>query len=397
MASVIDSLTGGATGVGSRGSLDQVLRRASAQTGVDFQYLLQTAERESSLNPNLKAKTSSATGLFQFIEQTWLSTIKSDGGRFGLTKQAQQIEQTPQGQFFVRDNAQRQAILDLRKDPDISAKLAGALTQRNADNLSRAIGREPTGGELYIAHFLGAKGAIDLVNAKERQPDQSAAQLFPEAANANKAIFFEHNGEERSVAAVHALLTNRHENAGPQRLASPDPERTLVSHSQKNDIPSRYLLSGAQAAFLAGHFSGGVIAFSPQDASGNGSFGAVFGPANTSSKAAFFAPDYKADKNNNTTNQDDIGQDDTGVIPSRYARVDEPKNTSSSTPSNIEAQPLGPLGGTNPVAQAHAVQDVTLYPSVFHDQKTVVITSSEFGKTDLPLDLSHYLKVPLPK
>lgn len=392
MASAIDSLTGGATGVGSGGSLDQVLRRASAQTGVDFQYLLQTAERESSLNPNLKAKTSSATGLFQFIEQTWLSTIKSDGGRFGLAKQAQQIEQTSQGQFFVRDTTQRQAILDLRKDPDISAKLAGALTQRNADSLSRAIGRQPTGGELYIAHFLGAKGATDLINAKERQPDQSAAQLFPKAADANRSIFFEHNGQERSVGAVHALLTNRHENAGSQRLATPDPESTLVSHSQKNNIPSRYLVTGPQAAFLAGHFSGGVSAFSPQDASGTGFLDAVLGPENTSSEATFFALNYKTAKNNNDTNQDD-----TSVIPSRYARVDEPKNTSSIISSNIEAQPLGPLVSNNLVAQAPEVQDVTLYPSVFNDQKTVVITSSEFGKTDLPLDLSHYLKVPLPK
>ena len=47
-------------------------------------FLLKTATRESSLNPDAKAKSSSAAGLFQFIEQTWLGLVKSDGPRLGL-------------------------------------------------------------------------------------------------------------------------------------------------------------------------------------------------------------------------------------------------------------------------------------------------------------------------
>lgn len=394
MASSIDSLAGGA---GSGGSLDQVLRRASAQTGVDFEYLLQTAQRESSLNPNLKAQTSSATGLFQFIEQTWLSTIKSDGARFGLARQAQQIEQNPDGRFFVRDSGQRQAILELRKNPDISSKLAGALTQRNAFSLSQSIGREPSGGELYIAHFMGAKGAINLINAKERHPNQSAAELFPSAANANRPIFYNNNGEERSVAEVHSLLTSRHENTKGQRSLQPDPQQILASHLDGNDAGSRHdrgsghLVSGPQAAFLAGHFSGGVSAFSTQNTSSEGIFGNVLGDANASRRRTFFAPSYAAPQNVAAQNNHGPRRDDTNVIPSRYGRGDDVKNTSlETTPSvtnEIDAE-------AEPVAQPPILHDVTLYPSVFNEQKTVIVTSSEFGKTDLPLDLSLYLKEP---
>ncbi|MGL4729664.1 MAG: transglycosylase SLT domain-containing protein, partial [Bosea sp. (in: a-proteobacteria)] len=48
------------------------IRDGAAKTGTDFGYLVRTAQRESALDPNAKARTSSATGLFQFIDQTWL-------------------------------------------------------------------------------------------------------------------------------------------------------------------------------------------------------------------------------------------------------------------------------------------------------------------------------------
>ncbi|MFZ1990358.1 MAG: transglycosylase SLT domain-containing protein, partial [Alphaproteobacteria bacterium] len=60
-------------------SVTQALAKASRATGVDFSYLLNTAKRESSLNPDAKSKTSSATGLFQFVEQTWLQALKAHG------------------------------------------------------------------------------------------------------------------------------------------------------------------------------------------------------------------------------------------------------------------------------------------------------------------------------
>jgi len=61
------------------------IRQGAEQTGTDFEYLLSTAKRESALDPTAKAPTSSATGLFQFIEQTWLGLMKTEGGKLGLS------------------------------------------------------------------------------------------------------------------------------------------------------------------------------------------------------------------------------------------------------------------------------------------------------------------------
>ena len=89
------------------------IRSASQQTGISFDYLLKTAYRESALNPKAQASTSSALGLFQFIDTTWLQTVKEDGPAFGLQSQANQIEKTTDGQYFVRDPMVRAQILKL--------------------------------------------------------------------------------------------------------------------------------------------------------------------------------------------------------------------------------------------------------------------------------------------
>ena len=359
MASLIEVLTGSFKPAQSERPINQVLRSASAQTGVDFEYLLETATRESSLNPALKAKTSSATGLFQFIEQTWLATVKSDGARFGLAKEARQIEQNPDGRFFVRNQDTRQAILDLRKDAEISAQLAGALTQRNAFALSKAIGREPSGGELYIAHFLGAQGAIELLNARQSQPNESAANLFPQAAKANKPIFFEKNGEARSVAEVYAELTKRHDNSNTPRPIAPDPERTLASHTPVDNQSSRILASGPEAAFLAGHFGAGVTAFTANAGSQNTAFGPFLGGYNADGQAQVRAGNAPESQQFAPRRIEDESRQAGTVIPSRYGRIEEP--APSSAP-------------------------------IDNGERTVTITNFEADKADPPLDLSNYRK-----
>jgi hypothetical protein len=197
------------------------IRDAARATGASFDYLLKTAVRESSLNPNAASPTSSATGLFQFIEQTWLATIKSDGAAHGYGDYANAISESPSGNFSVADPAQRRAIMQLRKDPGAAAAMAGAFTKRNAARLKETLGRDPTDGELYIAHFLGAGGANRLISAAIRSPDASAAGLFPEGARANRAIFYNNDGSARSVAHVYNVLVSKHQsNAGVQTALS---------------------------------------------------------------------------------------------------------------------------------------------------------------------------------
>jgi Transglycosylase SLT domain len=184
----------------------QPLARAAQATGVSFDYLAKTAERESRFDPTAKAGTSSATGMFQFLDQTWLDVVRTEGARLGLGQEAAAISR--QGtRLTVSDPALRQKIMGLREDPTVSSMMAGAFAARNGQQLGQALGRKPSEGELYIAHFMGPSGARDLIKMNADSPRSSAAAAFPDAAGANRSVFFDKSGRARSVGEVYANLT----------------------------------------------------------------------------------------------------------------------------------------------------------------------------------------------
>lgn len=180
------------------------IARAAQATGVDFAYLLGEARLESSLNPNARAATSSAAGLYQFTGGTWLQTLDRHGGAHGLGWAGDAISGGR-----VTDPAQRGAIMDLRYDPDAAALMAGELANDNRLVLTGVLGREPDAGELYLAHFLGAGGASQFLTALQSDPGQSAAALLPAAANANRTIFYDSAGAPRSLGEVMDLLRGK--------------------------------------------------------------------------------------------------------------------------------------------------------------------------------------------
>jgi hypothetical protein len=198
---------------GISGMVQAAIQRASQATGVDFSFLMKTANRESGFNPAAKAGSSSAAGLFQFVGQTWLSTLKQHGAKHGYARYAELIEKGADGRFHVPGDEARRAVMDLRLDPHAASLMAGELTSDSAAYLKGRTGREPTAGELYAAHFLGPQGSAKLIEAAQRQPGVAAAQLFPDAAHANKAIFFK-DGRAATVGEVYANLT-RTAGAGP--------------------------------------------------------------------------------------------------------------------------------------------------------------------------------------
>lgn len=204
-------------------SVDNVLgalRGAADRTGADFDYLLTTAMRESSLNPAAKASTSSATGLFQFIEQTWLGTMRRHGSAHGLSAYADAIKPGKDGRLTVADKGLRQEILALRKDPAVAALMAGELTNDMRSTLEGSLGRGVSAGELYIAHFLGPQAAVKLIRAGSENPALPAASLFPDAAAANTSIFYTKGGQARPVSDVLTSLKARHDvNPGETRYA----------------------------------------------------------------------------------------------------------------------------------------------------------------------------------
>lgn len=186
----------------------KAVQTASARTGVDFGFLMEKAAAESSFNPTAKAKTSSATGLYQFIESTWLSMVKTHGDKYGLGEYADKIEMK-NGKPCVED-CDRDEILNLRNNPEIAALMAGEFTADNRDFLKRNVGGKIGSTELYFAHFMGAGGAAKFLNSRKVNGDVTAAGLFPAAAKANKNVFYDRKtGEARSLDEVYAYFDKK--------------------------------------------------------------------------------------------------------------------------------------------------------------------------------------------
>lgn len=193
--------------------VEAAIARAAEQTSVDFGFLLAQAEVESAMDPDARARSSSATGLYQFIESTWLGTVRKHGSRFGLDALAKSIALTPSGSAYVADPGQREAILALRADPQIASLMAAGLAEDNRAHLAPILGRQPDHPELYLAHFLGAGEAGRFLSEMQADPSQNAAALFARPAAANRAIFYSPDGAPRSLGEVMDVLAGKLERA----------------------------------------------------------------------------------------------------------------------------------------------------------------------------------------
>jgi hypothetical protein len=226
--------------------LAYVLNSAGDKSNVDFDYLLQTAIRESSLNPEAKASSSSAVGLFQFLDSTWLQVMKEQGPRLGYQSYADAISVNSDGDYVVHDKAMRREILALREDPQVAADMAAAFTQSNGAYLEGKFGKHPSPGELYIAHFLGPQGAEKLFRAGLDNPDQLAAKLFPRQARANPQIFYD-AGAPRTIRELYRALVARHIGTPASVTPIDDPKFATQRLAQSGDrrwttetVPSRF-------------------------------------------------------------------------------------------------------------------------------------------------------------
>lgn len=175
---------------------------ASDRTGVDFDYLMNQARVESEFRADAKASTSSASGLFQFTQQTWLATLKQHGAEHSYNWAADAISTDRYGRYSVADPQIRAQILELRNQPEAASVMAAEFAADNGDMLASALGREPEAVDLYLAHFLGSGGATKFLKAWQADPSQPAAALFPAAASANKAIFYGKGGGPRTLNEI---------------------------------------------------------------------------------------------------------------------------------------------------------------------------------------------------
>jgi transglycosylase-like protein with SLT domain len=250
--SVDRSNTSAAAGLDpSRVRIAGAIRQAASSSGTSFEYLLATAKMESNFNPTASASSSSARGLFQFIDQTWLGTVKEAGAQLGYGKYADAITKSSSGSYSVNDPAARTAIMKLRDDPAAASSMAAALTQSNSFKLTGKIGRRPTDGELYMAHFMGVGGAAKLIANAEDNPQASGARLFPNAAAANRSIFFDRAGRARTVSEVYSELSSRYAGAAN----SPATRNAIASLGDTRNVALASAASTASAIDNAAYLS----------------------------------------------------------------------------------------------------------------------------------------------
>jgi len=255
------------TAPGDTKAVVAALKNAAAETGSDFSYLLGTAMRESSLKTNAQSTTSSAGGLFQFVDQTWLGLMKNHGAKYGLGSMAQAINVTADGRYHADNDSDRGKILSLKKDPQISALMAGEYTRSAQGTMEANLGRQVCGGELYAAHFLGADGACMLIRGTVATPNASAAQLFPDAASANRDVFFHADGSAKSLREVYDWAMRE---PGGQAPVANSPAAPATSTAKATTVASTAVDSNLET-LLAGvinwqpgsFFSDGKVGASP--------------------------------------------------------------------------------------------------------------------------------------
>ncbi len=209
--------TGRAGPIGGR--VQNAIASASASTGVNFNYLYHQARIESGFNPNARATTSSASGLYQFTTQTWLGVLKNHGSEHGLSWASNAITKGSDGHYYVSDDTTRQEILALRQNPETSAAMAGEYASDNKDMLEAKLGREANSTDLYMAHFLGPAGATRFLKAKDANSDLSAASVMPAAARANRWVFYDKAGNPRSLEQVYERFAARFNQSTPAASA----------------------------------------------------------------------------------------------------------------------------------------------------------------------------------
>ena len=200
--------------VAAREQVRAAIGQAAQRTGVDFSYLVAQAQSESGLDPNAHAASSSASGLYQFLDQSWLAVVKRHGSEHGMAWAADAIQARPGGGFRISDPAMKQAVMGLREQAGPAALMAASYAADNAAGLGQALGRTANATDLYFAHFLGLDGAKRFLRAAGGNPDATAASLFPREARANRGIFYDGDGSARSLGEVYALMGRKLENAG---------------------------------------------------------------------------------------------------------------------------------------------------------------------------------------
>jgi hypothetical protein len=178
--------------------------------------------------------------------------IKETGAKHGLSSYANAITKDGDGHFKVANDADRQAILALRKDPKVAALMAGEFANKTRATLEGSLGRNVCDGELYAAHFLGPQAACKLIQMNASQPNASAADVFPAAADANRSVFYHADGSAKTVRDVYNWALKQPETG----------DRALPMQPARAETP-RFVTGTNNADFDATSMLSSVLSWTP--------------------------------------------------------------------------------------------------------------------------------------
>ena len=198
----------------ARARIAGAIKQAATTTGTSFEYLLATAKMESDFNPTASASTSSARGLFQFIDQTWLGTVKEAGAQLGYGNYADAITKSSSGTYSVSDPAARE------RDPETARRSrrqlrdggrADPVQQFQAHRQDRP---PPDRQRTLYGAFHGRRRRRQADRAMPRtirRPPARGCFRTPPPPTARSSTIA--SGRARSVSEVYSVLTQRYASA----------------------------------------------------------------------------------------------------------------------------------------------------------------------------------------
>lgn len=166
-------------GTGKYDAIKAQIAKHSQEAGADPNKMMLMAAMETGLDPTKSAKNSSASGLLQFLGDTWDEQMGKHGKKYGLNSS--------------RGDVRSQVIL------------GAEYMKSNNVRIRKAAGRDLEMVDEYMGHLLGAGGASSLLRSGS---GATAAMILPEQAAANREIFYD-RGRPRTVGEMRDFLKGR--------------------------------------------------------------------------------------------------------------------------------------------------------------------------------------------
>ena len=196
-------------------AVSDAIQTAAQEAGVDPHLLTAIAWRESRFDPDALNRQSSARGLLQFTSGTWLRAVRDYGAEHDAAAYAAAIHTTRSGDLVVPEQV-KSAILDLRSNPILSAKLAADSMKRERVVMEAQLGRPVTSADLYLMHVLGPAGALRFLEALARQPNESSLKVASLKVMRNAGLLAQ-DGRPLTVANTYAaaetMLASQHQHS----------------------------------------------------------------------------------------------------------------------------------------------------------------------------------------